>query len=248
VKFKVEICVDSTGSAIVAQSAGADRVELCDNLIEGGTTPGYGTIVTTRKNIDIALNVIIRPRGGDFLYSDLDYDTMRRDIDICGECGVDGIVIGILRADGTVDVERTAMLIEMAHPMKVTFHRAFDMIRDPFSGLEDVIDTGADRILTSGHKNQVPDGTELINKLISKAHNRIIIMPGGGINISNIEMVAKTTGASEFHFTGRKSIESSMSYRKEGIFMGGHPDVPEFSRKVADAEIIRGVIDILSKI
>jgi copper homeostasis protein len=248
VEFKVEICVDSPESAISAQSAGADRVELCDNLIEGGTTPGYGTIVTARKNIDIGLNVIIRPRGGDFLYSDLDYDIMRRDIDFCGECGADGIVIGILRADGTIDVERTAMLIEMAHPMTVTFHRAFDMIRDPFSGLEDVISCGADRILTSGHKNQVFEGTDLINQLINRAHNRIIIMPGGGINISNIGAIARTTGAHEFHFTGRKTIESQMIYRKDGIYMGGHPDVPEFSRKVADPEIIRGVIDILSKI
>ncbi len=246
--FKVEICVDSPESAILAQSAGADRVELCDNLIEGGTTPGYGTIVTARKNIDIGLNVIIRPRGGDFLYSDLDYDIMRRDIDFCGECGTNGIVIGILRADGTVDVERTAMLIEMAHPMEVTFHRAFDMIRDPFSGLEDVIATGANRILTSGHKNQVTDGTELIKQLVGKAHNRIIIMPGGGINISNIEMVARSTGAGEFHFTGRKTIESSMIFRKEGIYMGGHPDVPEFSRKVADPGIIKGVIEILKAI
>ena len=247
-KFKVEICVDSPESAILAQSAGADRVELCDNLIEGGTTPGYGTIVTARKNIDIGLNVIIRPRGGDFLYSDLDYDIMRRDIDFCGECGANGIVIGILHADGTVDVERTAMLIEMAHPMEVTFHRAFDMIRDPFSGLEDVIATGANRILTSGHKNQVTDGTELIKQLVGKAHNRIIIMPGGGINISNIEMVARSTGASEFHFTGRKTIESSMTFRKEGIYMGGHPDVPEFSRKIADPDIIKGVIEILTAI
>ena len=247
-KFKVEICVDSPESAILAQSAGADRVELCDNLIEGGTTPGYGTIVTARKNIDIGLNVIIRPRGGDFLYSDLDYDIMRRDIDFCGECGANGIVIGILHADGTVDVERTAMLIEMAHPMEVTFHRAFDMIRDPFSGLEDVIATGANRILTSGHKNQVTDGTELIKQLVGKAHGRIIIMPGGGINISNIEMVARSTGASEFHFTGRKTIESSMTFRKEGIYMGGHPDVPEFSRKIADPDIIKGVIEILTAI
>lgn len=247
-KFKLEICVDSPESAITAQSAGADRVELCDNLIEGGTTPGYGTIVTARKNIDIGLNVIIRPRGGDFLYSDLDYDTMRRDIDFCGECGADGIVIGILRADGTIDIERTALLIEMAHPMEVTFHRAFDMIRDPFSGLEDVIASGANRILTSGHRNQVSDGTDLINQLITRAHNRIIIMPGGGINISNIETIARSTGAHEFHLTGRKTIESRMIYRKDGIYMGGHPDVPEFSRKVADPEIIKGVIEILKEI
>jgi copper homeostasis protein len=246
--FKVEICVDSVESAIVAQTAGASRVELCDNLTEGGTTPSYGTICSARKNLDIGLNVIVRPRGGDFLYSDLDYDIMRRDIDICGESGADGIVVGVLRTDGTIDVERTAKLVELAHPMEVTFHRAYDMIRDPFSGLEDVIDSGAKRILTSGQKNRVPEGSELIRQLVYRAHNRIIIMPGGGINLSNIEKLARTTEACEFHFTGRKTIETSMTYCKEGISMGGHPGIPEFSRKVADENIIRGIIDILSKI
>ncbi len=247
-KFKVEICVDSVESAIVAQSAGASRVELCDNLMEGGTTPSYGTIVSARKNLDIGLNVIIRPRGGDFLYSDLEYDIIRRDIDICGESGVDGIVIGLLRADGTIDLERTARLIELANPMEVTFHRAFDMIRDPFSGLEDVISSGAKRILTSGQKNQAPEGSELIKQLIDRALNRIIIMPGGGINISNIEKLARITGASEFHFTGRKTTDSHMTYRKEGISMGGHESIPEFSRKVADDNTIRGIINILHAI
>jgi copper homeostasis protein len=247
-KFKVEICVDSVESAIVAQAAGASRVELCDNLTEGGTTPSYGTIVSARKNLDIGLNVIIRPRGGDFLYSDLEYDIIRRDIDICGETGADGIVIGILRTDGKIDVERTARLIELAHPMEVTFHRAFDMIHDPFSGLEDVIASGAKRILTSGQKNQAPEGSELIKQLIERADKRIIIMPGGGINISNIEKLARTSGATEFHFTGRKTVDSSMIYRKEGISMGGYPGIPEFSRKVADEKTIRGIIEILAAI
>jgi copper homeostasis protein len=246
--FKVEICVDSVESAITAQTAGANRVELCDNLTEGGTTPSYGTIVSARKNLDIGLNVIIRPRGGDFMYSDIDYDIMRRDIDICGESGADGIVIGVLQADGTIDVERTAKLIELASPMEVTFHRAFDMIHDPFSGLEDVITAGAKRILTSGQKNHAHEGSELIRQLIDRAHNRIIIMPGGGINISNIEKLARTTGACEFHFTGRKTIDSSMIYHKEGISMGGHPGIPEFSRKIADVKTIKGIIDILSAI
>jgi copper homeostasis protein len=247
-KFKVEICVDSVESAIVAQTAGASRVELCDNLTEGGTTPSNGTIISARRNLDIGLNVIIRPRGGDFLYSSLDYDIMRRDIEICGEAGADGIVIGLLRAEGTIDVERTAKLIELAYPMEVTFHRAFDMISEPFSGLEDVIASGAKRILTSGQKNQAPDGSELIKQLADRALNRIIIMPGGGINIFNIEKIARITGACEFHFTGRKTIDSFMTYRKEGISMGGHPGIQEYSRKVADESTIRGIINILSAI
>ena len=143
--FKIEICVDSVQSALLAQDAGASRVELCDNLPEGGTTPGYGTIVSARNNLSIGLHVIIRPRGGDFLYTSHEYDIMKREIDICGEAGVDGIVLGILKSDGSIDVERTARLIEVAKPMSATFHRAFDMCQDPVQGLEDIIASGADR-------------------------------------------------------------------------------------------------------
>ena len=246
--FKLEICVDNVESAIVAQLAGADRVELCDNLIEGGTTPGYGTIVSARKNLNIGLNVIIRPRGGDFLYTDLEYDILRRDIDICGECGVDGIVIGILRSGGTIDVERTAKLIELARPMSATFHRAFDMCTDPLIGLEDVIASGANRLLTSGQKDKVLEGAELIRQLVGQAGDRIIIMPGSGINESNIAGIARVTGANEFHLTGRKVIDSEMIFRKHGISMGGTTEIPEFSRKVADPDMIKRVINILNLI
>ena len=203
-KFKLEICVDSVESAINAQSAGADRIELCDNLIEGGTTPGYGTIISARNNLDIRLHVIIRPRGGDFLYSDLEYDIMRRDIEICGESGVDGIVTGILLPGGNIDVERTAKLIEFAYPMSVTFHRAFDMCMRSGQGLEDVIATGASRLLTSGLKNKPSDGIELIRQLVIQAGDRIIIMPGGGIDETNAALIITATKATEFHLTGRK--------------------------------------------
>ncbi len=245
-EFKLEICVDSVASAINAQEAGADRVELCDNLFEGGTTPGFGTLVSARNNLTIGLNVIIRPRGGDFLYDDLEYDIMRRDIEVCGENGVDGVVIGILRSDGSIDVERTSKLIQLARPMSVTFHRAFDMCSNPEKGLEDVISSGADRLLTSGQKNLVPEGIELITRLVSQAGDRIIIMPGGGINLSNIGFVAKQTHAKEFHLTGRKIINSEMIFIRDGISMGGYPGIPEFSRKVADLETIKKIIDILT--
>lgn len=177
--FTLEICVDSVESAINAQIAGADRVELCGNLNEGGTTPGYGTIVSARNNLDIGLHVIIRPRGGDFLYSDLEYDIMRRDVEACGECGVDGIVTGILNAGGTIDVERTARLVEFAAPMPVTFHRAFDMCADPIRGIEDVIATGAARLLSSGQKDKATDGVELLRQLVIIAGDRLTVMPGG---------------------------------------------------------------------
>ena len=244
-KFGLEICVDSVDSALVAQSAGANRVELCANLIEGGTTPGCGTILAVRNNLSIGLNVIIRPRGGDFLYSDVEYDIMRRDIDICGECGADGIVIGILRSGGAIDVERTAHLIEFARPMNVTFHRAYDMCSDPVQGLEDVISTGAERLLTSGQKNSARDGEELIGKLVSLAGDRITVMPGGGINISNIAIIANATKAREYHLTGRKVIESDMIFRRQGVSMGGIPEVSEFTRKIADEDTIRKIIEIL---
>jgi copper homeostasis protein len=247
-KFRLEICVDSVTSAISAQSAGADRVELCDNLSEGGTTPGFGTIISARQNLSIGLNVIIRPRGGDFLYNGLEYDIMRRDIELCGESGVDGIVTGILRKDGSVDVERTLNLVNLAHPMSVTFHRAFDLCVDPEQGLEDIISTGADRLLTSGQKNAAPDGIELLASLVRKAGNRIVIMPGGGLNKTNIESVARQSKACEFHLTGRKIVKSEMLFTRDDISMGTYVGMPEYSRKVADPELILSIVKILRNI
>jgi copper homeostasis protein len=246
--YKLEICVDSVESAINAQAAGADRVELCDNLIEGGTTPGYGSIVSARTNLDIGLHVIIRPRGGDFLYSDLEFDIMRRDIEICGECGVDGIVTGILLAGGNIDVERTAKLFEFAYPMSTTFHRAFDMCNDPVQGLEDVIATGASRLLTSGMKNNTQDGIELIRQLVIQADERIIIMPGGGIDETNVALIVTATKVREIHLTGRNTIDSEMIFRRQGINMGNIPGIPEFSRKIADPDRIKSIISKLKMI
>jgi copper homeostasis protein len=244
--FKLEICVDNVASAIEAQVAGAHRIELCGSLAEGGITPGYGTIISARDNLSIDLNVIIRPRGGDFLYTDLEYDTMRRDIEMCGEAGVNGIVLGILQAEGTIDIERTAKLVEFAYPMQVTFHRAFDMCSDPLNGLESVIETGVTRLLTSGHKASAKDGAELINQLVTKAEDRIVIMPGSGINELNISRVAKATGAKEFHLSARKVIDSEMVFRKYTLAMGNGKEVSDYSRKVADPELIKRIIKILS--
>ena len=246
--YKLEVCVDSVESAISAQSAGADRVEFCDNLIEGGTTPGYGAIISARNNLSIKLHVIIRPRGGDFLYSGLEYDIMRRDIEICGESGVDGIVTGILMPGGNIDIDRTAKLFEFAYPMSTTFHRAFDMCGDPVQGLEDVIATGASRLLTSGFKNKAQDGIELIRQLIIQAGERISIMPGGGIDETNAALIVTATKAKEIHLTGGKVIDSGMIFRRQGISMGGIKGIPEFSRKVADPERIKKIIDILKMI
>jgi len=246
--FKLEICVDGIESAINAQAAGADRVELCDNLIEGGTTPSFGMIISARVNLSIGLHVIIRPRGGDFLYSDAEFDIMRRDIEMCGEAGVDGVVIGILRANGSIDTARTSKLTELAQPMTVTFHRAFDVCSDPFEGLQEIIETGASRVLTSGQKNIVPEGAALIKQLVRQAGDKIIVMPGSGLDESNIEDMARQTGAVEFHLTGRKTIDSGMVFRRDGIPMGGIPGMTEYSRKVADPEKIKNIIKILKMI
>ena len=246
--FKLEICVDSIESALNAQLAGADRIELCDNLMEGGTTPSCGTIMSVRNNMDIGLHVIIRPRGGDFLYSDDEYDIMRRDIDICGESGVNGVVFGILTQNGLIDIERTAKLVEYARPMSVTFHRAFDMCADPYSGLEEVIQTGADRLLTSGQKQTAIEGSGLITSLVKQSQGKIIIMPGSGVDKINIAILAKKTGACEFHLTGRMPVDSGMTFRQPGISMSGISGIDEYSRKVADTEKIKRIIEILKNI
>jgi copper homeostasis protein len=203
-------------------------------------------ILSVRNNLTIEMNVIIRPRGSDFLYSDPEFDIMRRDIDTCGESGVNGVVIGFLMADGNIDIERTSKLIEIARPMKVTFHRAFDLCCDPVKGLEDVISSGAERLLTSGQKSDALSGSELIRKLIEQAGDRIVIMPGGGIDESNISLLARNTRAQEYHLTGRKIINSEMIYRKAGISMGGISGFEEYSRKTADQEKISNIINILN--
>ncbi|HEX2968913.1 MAG TPA: copper homeostasis protein CutC [Bacteroidales bacterium] len=245
---KIEICCDSIRSAITAMNAGADRIELCDNLIEGGTTPSYGTIAIVRDAINIKLHVLIRPRAGDFLYDDGEYEIMKKDIDICKKSGVDGVVTGMLNKNGSIDRKRTKELVEIAYPMSVTFHRAFDLCRDPYSSIEDIISCGADRILTSGQHNKALDGTELISTLVKIAAGRIIIMPGSGLDESNIKEIAVRTGASEFHLTGRKTIDSAMEFRRDGIQMGGIPGIAEYSRKVADQELIRRIINILKNL
>jgi copper homeostasis protein len=191
---------------------------------------------------------MIRPRGTDFYYSNLEFELMKEDIKVCKKLGADGVVFGILLPDGKVDIERTKQLVELARPMSVTFHRAFDVTVDPFQALEDIIDLGFERILTAGQKNTVPEGIQLIKKLVEKAADRIIIMPGSGINAENIQEIRDFTGAKEFHLTGRKNFPSKMSYRKQGIFFGGLPQIPEYEMKYTDPEIIRKVVTLVNQL
>lgn len=241
----MEICADSVESATIAEAAGAGRLELCSALAEGGVTPSAGLIESVRRETNIRLHVLIRPRSGDFMYNDSEFSVMRRDIDTAGERGADGIVTGILRSDGTIDVERTALLAEYASPMALTFHRAFDLCRDPKKGLEDVIAAGASRVLTSGQARNAIEGASLIRSMISDAAGRIIIMPGGGIDEYNIAMLATGTGATEYHLSGRKQRESMMTFRRKGIYMGDPRLQSEYTLKSADAERISSVIMIL---
>ena len=231
----IEVCVESAAGALAAQEGGADRVELCANLLEGGTTPSAGTIRLARQRLTIAMNVIIRPRGGDFCYSDLEFAVMREDIALAKEVGADGVVIGILTPEGDVDVARTAELVALARPLSVTFHRAFDMARDPYRALEDLIGLGIDRVLTSGQESSVLEGLDLITDLVRRAGERIIVMPGGGINERNIGKIVAQSGAREVHFAAAASVESRMHYRNARAFMGGELRPPEFALSVTDA-------------
>lgn len=244
--FRLEICSDSVESALIAQEAGADRIELCTSLIEGGITPSYATILAAKEELRIPLHVLIRPRNGDFLYSNQEYEIMKKEVDFCRQSGVDGVVFGILMSDGSVDYERTISLVDRSWPMSVTFHRAFDLCREPEKGLEDIIGCGAHRVLTSGQKNTAAEGTDLIGRLVGISAGRIIVMPGSGLNDSNIKDVAEKTGAAEFHLSARKEINGMMHYMKKGISMSGNPSMPEYSRKIADADKINKIRQILS--
>jgi len=211
--MKLEIIGFNIESCIAAQNGGADRIELCAGPGEGGTTPSYAFIKAAREKLQIDLYVMIRPRGGDFLYSDEDFEIMKNDVAICKQLGCDGIVTGILTTDGKVDKKRCKELIELAYPMEATFHRAFDRVADPFESLEDIIELGFERILTSGLKPKAIDSTQLLSQLIKQSDGRIIIMPGSGVNAENIISIAESTGAKEFHSSATFSKQSEMAFQ-----------------------------------
>ena len=222
--YKFEICANSVASCIAAQDGGADRVELCAGIPEGGTTPSVGMIRCARESISIGLNVIIRPRGGDFLYSESEIREMVYDIKAAKGLGVDGLVFGCLCPDGSVDMENMRLLMEAAGDTPVTFHRAFDHTSDPLKALEDIIELGCARILTSGCRPTAAEGAPLLAQLVEKAGDRIIIMPGCGVNEGNIAETARLSGAREFHFSAREPVESGMTFRNQDVVMGSEED------------------------
>lgn len=204
--FTLEICANSIESALAAQKGGADRIELCDNMEEGGTTPSWGMIKLCRELLSIPVFPIIRPRGGNFIYTDSEFEVMKADITMCRELGCEGVVFGMLNTEAGVDQDRTAALLALARPMEVTFHRAFDCCANLEKSLEEIIALGCNRILTSGGKPSAPDGREVIRQLVQTAAGRISIMPGSGITETNLADIAVYTGAAEFHSTAKEVI------------------------------------------
>jgi copper homeostasis protein len=243
----VEVCVDSVESAVAAEKGGAQRVELCCALLEGGLTPSAGAIALARKRLRIGLNVIIRPRGGDFLYTDAEHEVMLRDIGAARELGADGVVIGALTPSGNVDTARTRELAERARPMSVTFHRAFDMTRDPFAALEALVGLGIDRVLTSGQEESAMEGLDLLRELVARASDRIVVMVCGNLTEKNIERVARETKAKELHVTGFVDVESGMTFRNPRVYMGGLLRPPEYTRSATAAERISAMVRQLAK-
>ena len=215
--MKLEIIGFNIESCIAAQKAGASRIELCAGPGEGGVTPSYAFIKAAREKLHIDLYVMIRPREGDFLFSDDEFEMMKTDVAICKELGCDGIVTGILTSDGKVDKERCKQLIDLAYPLEATFHRAFDRVADPFEGLEDIIALGFERILTSGLKPKAIEAIETLAALIKQSGDRIIIMPGSGITSANIIEVAEKTGAKELHSSASILKESDMQFQNAGM-------------------------------
>ena len=231
----MEICVDSVESAINAEKGGASRLELCSNLVEGGTTPSLGLLRVIKERVRIPVFVMLRPRGGDFIYSKDDYQVMKEDLMLFKENGADGIVFGILTPDGDIDVTRSREIIQLSRPLPVTFHRAFDMVKDPVTSLNTLISLGADRVLTSGQDSTALEGLPLLASLIEHAQDRIIVVPGGGITERNLQRILRESGAKEFHCSARSSRDSTMVYRNGRVSMGASYGPPEFSIKVADA-------------
>lgn len=242
---KIEVCANSIESCIQAERGGARRVELCAALSEGGTTPSLGTVQIARQMVNLKMHVIIRPRGGDFCYSDVELRAMVRDIELMRTAGVDGVVFGCLEPDGEIDVERNRVLLEAASGMSTTFHRAFDVCRDQFRATQEIIEMGFDRILTSGGASTAILGAERIGELVARFGDRVVIMPGCGVNEDNIRWLAQKTGAVEFHSSAQKVVDSVMEYRVPSVPMGGAVTQDEFTRRETSSEKVRKMLNEL---
>lgn len=241
----LEICAGSVESAVAARDGGAQRIELCAALEVGGVTPSAGLIAEARKVEGLTLNVIIRPRGGDFLYNEYETACMEQDIHTCKQLGVDGVVIGALTPDGDIDTVLCKRLIAAANGMSITFHRAFDMCRDPKKALEELIAMGCDRVLTSGQAATAEAGIPLLKELVQQAGRRIIIMPGCGVNSNNAAAILSATGATEIHASARKSVGSGMIFRHSGVSMG-NTENDEYARKETCKNEVKKIVESIA--
>jgi copper homeostasis protein len=242
----IEACVGSVESAFAAQRGGAQRIELCDNLLEGGTTPSRGAMELAVHRLDIPVNVMIRPRGGDFCYSEVEIEIMKNDVELAREIGAAGIVAGVLSPDGQIDKPIMRLLKRLAGDLSFTCHRAFDMSADPFESLEALIDLGIDRVLTSGHRPSAREGAGLLSLLVERAADRIVVMPGVGIDENNIGELIQKTGAREYHVYAPAKMSSAMRYRNEKVFMGTDPELvaSEYEIEITDEETMRRVCGV----
>lgn len=241
-KILFEVCVDSIESSLIAGQSGADRIELCADLNIGGVTPSYGTIKTVLDRLSIPVYVLIRPRSGDFLYTSPEYDVMKQDILFCKEAGARGIVTGILNQDGTIDRTRSQELIDLARPMSVTFHRAFDFTRDAIESLDLLIEMGVDRLLTSGQETDAYSGINMIKKLVEHSSGRIIIMPGGGVNEQNIREIIKSTGVKEIHASARESVKSKMDFVNQNMSLSNNKEINLVDFAIASGKRIKSLL------
>ena len=240
--IRYEICVDSIAGIRAAERAGAARVELCAGLLEGGITPSLGMIEAAVRDARIGIQVMIRPRGGDFVYSPAELEVMERDIAAAKRAGAGGIVLGLLTPEGAIDVEATRRLVGLARPLAVTFHRAIDMCADAPAALDALIGLGIERVLTSGQEATALEGSALIAALRRRADGRIIVMPGGGITERTIVRVLAETGADEVHFAALAELAGPMRHRNPNAFMGGALRPPEFSRLETSEALIRAAM------
>lgn len=246
--IKLEICLNGIDSAVAAQEGGAHRVELCDNLIEGGTTPSQGMIEVVREKLDIDIMAMIRPRGGDFLYTELEFEVMRRDVKRMHQHGVTGVVFGMLNPNGTIDQARTAELIALARPMQVTIHRAFDMTRDPYEALDHLLEAGVERILTSGQALTAMQGLNLIAELQKRAGDALIIMPAVEVTARNARHIVQTANLREIHIGSNveTQISSGMTFQNEAVSMGDDTELPEYTMPYTSAPLVREIVEAVA--
>lgn len=238
--FSLEVCAFNIQSSIIAEKAGAVRVELCDNPVEGGTNPSYGTIKRVREKLSIKLYPILRPRSGNYFYDDEDFAIIKEDIRICKELGCDGISVGIQKINGEIDIERFKQIVEWAYPMGVTCNRAFDATPDPFKALEDIVAAGCERVLTSGQASAAPDAGILLGKLVQQANGRISIMPGAGVRSSNLQKLITESGAYEYHTSARKVLPDPMTFQNLNVTDKG-------DLYLANEEELKAIVSILKE-